>query len=196
MPGTWRWFKRLLPRLGIGRTEPDAGQKQEENAANSPRFESIAGLGKLERHPQVSDWWQSQPVKVNLGDGKLLPFILQDDYNQLSLLPAIESAVANFLALDANHRQEMTKLVYKNYTKMIKISNVEPLPVKEKSDVWRYVYPNAVYVNVRVQQGSYNDPEIHIVVAGDCEWEPEHGLQVVLKNGNEIVGVSYEGDKW
>jgi hypothetical protein len=90
----------------------------------------------------------------------------------------------------------MTELVYKNYEKMLEINNLEPLPVKEKSEIWRYVYPKAAYVNVHVQQGSHNDPEIHIVVGGDCEWEEEHGLQVVLKNGNEVVSVSYEGDHW
>jgi hypothetical protein len=187
-----RWIQKLLYRSGFsGKASEIEENHTSAETVQEPRIESIKGLGKLEQHPQISDWWRSRPVKVNVLDGKLLPFILEDEYNQVSLLQPIESAVANFLNLDPEHREELTERVYKNYEEMCKIATVPALPIREKSGIWKYVYPGDIFI----QQG-LDDPEIHILVTGNCEWEPEHGLQMVFRKGNEIVGVSEVTGYW
>jgi rRNA processing protein Gar1 len=32
--------------------------------------------------------------------------------------------------------------------------------------------------------------EWFVVTENECEWEPEHGLQIVLRNGEEVTRVS------
>lgn len=145
-----------------------------------PRIESIQGLGKLEHDPEF-EWSRSQPVKVNVLNERLLPFILEDGWNQISLLRPIESSVANFLSLGPEHREQLTELVYKNYEEVRKIATVAALPMQEKSDIWKYVYPTDIFI-----KQSFDDPEIYIIVCGNCKWEPEHGLQMVFKKGNEV----------
>lgn len=178
-------LQKLLYISGLSGKAPVAGENHPSaETVHAPRIESIKGLGKLEHEPKY-DWWRSRPVKVNLLDGKLLPFILDDEYNQLSLLQPIESAVANFLSLDPEHREKLTERVYKNYEEIRKVATVPALPIQEKPEIWKYVYPGDIFI----QQG-LDDPEIHILVSSDCEWEQEHGLQMVFRKGNEIVGVS------
>ncbi len=176
-----RWFQKLLHKSGLfGKAREDGETRASIEAAHVPRIESIQGLGKLEHDPEL-DWWRSRPVKVNVLDGKLLPFILEDEWNQVSLLQPIESAVANFLSLGVKHREQLTELVYKNYEEIREIATVAALPIRDKSEIWKYVYPDDIYI----KQG-FDDPEIHIVVCGYCEWEEEHGLQMVFKKGNEM----------
>jgi hypothetical protein len=187
-----RWLQKLLYKSGPSGKATEAEKiTQSAETVHELRIEFIKGLGKLEQHPQASDWWRSRPVKVDVLDGKLLPFILEDEYNHLSLLQPIESAVANFLSLDSEHRKELTERVYKNYEEIRKIATVPALPIQEKSEIWKYVYPGDIFI----QQG-LDDPEIHILVTGNCEWEPEHGLQMVFRKGKEIVGVSEVTGYW
>lgn len=176
-----RWFQKLLHQSGpSGKAPEDGGTRASTETAHAPRIESIKGLGRLEHDPEF-ERSQSQPAKVNVLDGKLLPFILEDEWNQVSLLEPIESAVANFLSLDLEHREQLTELVYKNYEEIRKIATVAALPIRDKSGIWKYVYPDDIYI----KQG-FDDPEIHIVVCGYCEWEKEHGLQMVFKKGIEM----------
>ena len=67
-----RWFQKLLYKSGlVGKTPEDGEKHASAETAYVPRIESIQGLGKLEHDPEF-ERWQSQPVKVNLLDGKLL----------------------------------------------------------------------------------------------------------------------------
>src|SRR5437868_3688215 len=154
MAELWRRFQKLLYKSGlVGKTLEDGENHASAETAYVPRIESIQGLGKLE-HDTEFERWQSQPVKVNLLDGKMLPFILADEWNQVSLLQPIESAVANFLNLGPEHREEVTELVYKNYEEMLEISTFQALPIREKSEIWKYVYPTEILI----KQGVDNYP--------------------------------------
>ncbi len=35
-----------------------------------------------------------------------------------------------------------------------------------------------------------NDNLIYIQIAAECDWEEEHGLQIIYKNGNQLSRVS------
>lgn len=197
-----RRFQKLLYKSGLlGKAPEDGENLPSAETAYVPRIESIQGLGRLEYDPEL-EHWQSQPVKVNLLDGKLLPFSLADEWNQISLLQPIESAVANFLNLNPEPREEVTELVCKNYEEMLEISTFQALPIREKSEIWKYVYPTEILI----KQGVDNYPtdlfvkhgldEIYVVVSGYCEWEEEHGLEMVFKKGKEIVRVSEIDTSW
>lgn len=195
-------FQKLLHKLGLSGKASEAGNNY-TRAETVPvtRIEWINGLGKLEQDLEY-ERWLSQPVKVQVLDGKALPFILADEWNQIALLQPIESAVANFLKLDPQYRGELTELVYKNYEKVLENSTFQRLPIREKSEIWRYIYPN----EISIKQGVADYPtdmfikhgvdEIYIVVSGYCEWEQEHGLEMVFKKGSEIVCVSEIDTSW
>lgn len=151
---------------------------------SGPVITSVKGLGEMRRYPDIPDWLCSEPVKVEVFEGKLVPFIIEE-VDLVSSRELIESAVANFLGLNAGRREGITALAYKNY----QASDPPPLEVKDPSEIWRYIYPREVFV----KQGP-EDKNFYIVVSGDCEWEIEHGLEMVFKYGDQIVSVGQAGD--
>jgi hypothetical protein len=199
MAGPRRWFQELLYKSGLLGKKPEAGEDRTgAETVHVPRIESIHGVGKLE-YDQEYDGWRSQPVKVNVLDGKLLPFILADEWNQVSLLQPIQSAVENFLGLDPEHREELTDLVYKNYEEVLERSTFQPLPIREKSQIWKYIFPTEILIKQGVDDATdifIEHGVVYIVASGYCEWEQEHGLEMVFKRGNEVVRVSEIDTSW
>lgn len=52
-------------------------------------------------------------------------------------------------------------------------------------DIWNHVQPDTV----TVQLGA-SDDELHVYIHARCDWEPEHGLQMVWQDGIRLVKVS------
>jgi hypothetical protein len=45
-----------------------------------------------------------------------------------------------------------------------------------------------------VSRRAYGDKGVYVSIECNCDWEPEHGLQIVLKNGSEVTKVGpYDG---
>jgi len=53
-------------------------------------------------------------------------------------------------------------------------------------NIWNFVYPSEIYVSRR----QHNDKDIYIILACECEWEREHGLQLALRQGKKLTRVS------
>ena len=189
---------KLLRGLGFSTTDPDAKRRNAERMAeilSRPMvIDSVKGLGALHRDPSYPAYLCSQPVKVNVLDGELLPFTLEveeEDVDLAALRGPIEAAVENFLGLSPDSREELTGLVYANYQEVLNDCDLPPLPMGSKSDIWKYVYPKAVSVKQH-----WEEEDIYVIVTGNCEWEPEHGLQLVFRNGDKISSVSAVDPSW
>lgn len=53
--------------------------------------------------------------------------------------------------------------------------------------VWEYIHPTEIIVT----KDRYKKRNgVFIQILCECDWEKEHGLQIVLKNGNELIRVS------
>jgi hypothetical protein len=48
------------------------------------------------------------------------------------------------------------------------------------------VHPSEIYVTRRPK----NDQDIYIQIACECDWEEEHGLQLVFRQGKKLTRVS------
>ncbi len=160
---------------------------------------SIKSLGEIKRDKDVSSWLRSEEIKVNFFDGKPLPFIItiEEDIEQdidSFIIKKIDLAVQSFLNLDSKYRENISELVYENYKEMLDESDIEPLDVKEKSDIWKYVHPKEIYISQRGKRGR-GDEDIYVKISCKCDWEEEHGLQLVFKKGEKITRVSsQDGD--
>lgn len=53
-------------------------------------------------------------------------------------------------------------------------------------DIWRHVQPTSISVTT----GEGLDPHAYVIVCANCDWETEHGLQMVWRGGTELVRVS------
>lgn len=85
---------------------------------------------------------------------------------------------------------EATAHVYKNFTDIAEIVDTEELDVQiaRPEDVWLHVQPTIVYVSRRHRR----DKKVYVQVSAECAWEPEHGLQIVYREGKDLCRVSGE----
>ena len=149
-------------------------------------------LGRLKSHPDVPDEWLiSEPVEISFFDGKEISFTIQIDLNKhKNALTEANQAIENFLKKDALDKLNFTSLIYEHYKQIqhyydSKSWGAMPLELKDKDEIWRFVYPGNGYIC-----RSPGDEYIYVLITCECEWEPEHGLQLVFKNGLELTKVS------
>jgi len=147
---------------------------------------NIPAIGPLEQHPAVPEWQSSGPVSVPLLNGDSLIFTF--DSLTAEDEADVRSAIDAFLDLGSAARDEMGKYIFANYQRMADMVSEEDLGCKisEESEVWEYVHPTEIYVSRRHR----GDQSIYISISAECDWEVEHGLQMVFRRGERLSRVS------
>jgi hypothetical protein len=56
-------------------------------------------------------------------------------------------------------------------------------PIESPADVWKCVHLGS---QPTVSRRAYGDKGIYISLECGCDWEEEHGLQIVFKNGLKV----------
>jgi len=150
----------------------------------------IESIGSLQPDPEAPDEWLiSKPISVSFFNGKELKFILDgaSSDNMEDFLTEANSAISNFLEKEGSDRIAISHLVFKNYADFVDAVGEEDMPtIENEEDVWAFVYPQEIYVSRR----PYHDQDIYLKIACECEWEVEHGLQLVFRQGKKITRVS------
>jgi len=133
-------------------------------------------------HPHTNEWLTSSPIAIPYFDGLPLAFILDslEDADEREATDAIES----FLRLRPEDRLAASPYVDKNYLRIAEAVDDEDLGCRIDSDeeVWRHVRPTEVFVSRRHRR----DRTIYLQITAECDWEPEHGLQIVYRRGSEL----------
>lgn len=146
----------------------------------------IDKIGELQAHPLAPKWLISSPIDIPYFDGLPLVMVLDglEDADENEAIDAIES----FLRLGPKDRLAASPYVYKNYLRIADVADDEDLGCRIDSDaeVWSHVRPTEVFVSRR----SRRDRAIYVQITADCDWEPEHGLQIVYRRGSELSRVS------
>jgi hypothetical protein len=146
----------------------------------------LPSLGALFKHPHIDDWVQSKPVAVGLFNGQAITVVLElDTFDGLSE-DDVEATVKRFLALTRAELLQASAKVLENYEEVRKACDMAPLAIKSPEDVWTYVTLSEAYVVRRHRR----DQDLYVQIACKCEWEPEHGLQLVYRRGATLVRVS------
>lgn len=147
---------------------------------------NIAPLGMLKAHDDIPEWLISEPVAIPYFDGKLLSFTV-DGLGQ-SDKRDIERAIQSFLALTTSDRLAATKYVYRNYQQIADVADDDDLNcnITSEAEVWDHVRAEELFVSRRPRL----DRLIYIQIGCNCDWEPEHGLQIVYRQGALLSRVS------
>ena len=151
---------------------------------------NIPPLGPLHPDAQIPEWLVSGSVNVPYFDGQALEFTLEGltDADE----PEAQSAVEAFLALDAAARLSASPFVFQNYRKMADRVGEDQMDcrVGVPEEVWVHVQPTGIVVSRRHRR----ERAIYVQITTNCDWEPEHGLQIVYRRGRELARVSdYDG---
>ena len=148
-------------------------------------------VGPLVRDAHFSDWWSTpEPVAIPYFDG-LRMTVTFDGIDEANCLQEADAALRNFLKLSSTDRIADSPAVLANYKENLQFSDIEPLELSEPSAIWAYVQPQHLAVTSETE-GVERD--FYIQIEGECNWEIEHGLALVFRQGRMLTRLSqYDG---
>jgi hypothetical protein len=185
------WIDPKFAKL-IGRDVPDDGWVEpaapSSEAGDEPPNLHIRVLGPLRRDPHIPEWLVSEPLPISFFDGHMLPVTIEG--LKESDQKGIEDVLSAFLRLGRIDRLAISGYVFANYQKTAELVSEDDLGchIESEQAVWEHVQPGAIYISRRGRR----DCAIYLMVGANCDWEPEHGLQIVYRRGSELVRVSQQ----
>lgn len=148
-------------------------------------------LGRLTWDARLS-WWNSDPIPVPLLGGATTSISLsgQEQDPAAPIDADVLQAVSAFLALSKSSLDEIEPHVWQEYVDIREeFADEEGFPKFDRADLWRQVQLNGISVDKR-----HKDDLVYVNIECNCDWELEHGLQLVLQSGVRWVRVSdYSG---
>lgn len=119
--------------------------------------------------------------------------------NERAALPsALSDALHRFIGLTPADRSAITPHVYAYYRDLHThadsawIDAVMAVPT-QPDDIWKHVRPLSITLTSRLAQFETidkDDPVPYVLLEANCDWEDEHGLQLVWREGHALVKVS------
>jgi hypothetical protein len=141
----------------------------------------VPGLGEVAKDEQFGCYY-SKPVPVPMFGGKECRIVLEG-YDEDERKEDFQVAIANLLSGSPAVLREADEPLYRYYKDLeewwLENGNDPIAP----ADVWQHVRLGG---EPMVSRRPYGDKGIYISVECGCDWEEEHGLQLVLKNGLKI----------
>ena len=98
------------------------------------------------------------------------------------------AAIVAFLALGEEARNQASKYVFTNYLRMKEMVDEDSLgcDITDQDQVWEHVRFTDIFVRRRHRR----DRSIYVSLMAECDWEIEHGLQIVFRRGGLLSRVS------
>jgi hypothetical protein len=150
-------------------------------------------IAQLIQDNDLSDWWKSEPFEIPFFDNQKLPIIFTgfEPENDNAFIDEADQALTHFLKLTSDDRNAISELAYKNCTDFLDAVDFDeadqPLrQITDKNQIWNFIHPTAIYVTRR----PYQESDMYVQVACECDWEQEHGLQLVFRQGKKLTRIS------
>jgi len=149
----------------------------------------VDNLGELTTDESVPEWLVSREVEVPYFPGAKLKFILEDVEGD-DRPDEFAAAVARFFALATRDRDHAAPYVFTFYRQICEALGDDEIEARITSpaDVWKHVHPTEIHVSRRHRA----DKKVYVQITAECDWEPEHGLQIVYREGCELKRVSMQ----
>ncbi|MGO1070817.1 DUF6985 domain-containing protein [Lysobacter sp. CA199] len=135
----------------------------------------------------------SQPLALSILGGhecELVPEGYDEDEAPEDFHAAVEAFIASphavlLAASDAVHAY------YRDINAHFKPGDPAYLQIATPAEVWRHVQ---LGFEAMVERRAHGDGGVYISLECNCDWEPEHGLQIVFKGGRQVSKVGpYDG---
>lgn len=156
-------------------------------------------IGALRQDERFHDWWKSEDIAVPFFGGKALAVVFMgyEPEADSEFIGEADSALRNFLNLGEADRLKISEHVHRNCMDFLEAVEFDPevvdervLDINDTAEVWAFVHPQQIHVRRRHRR----DRDIYITVACECDWEEEHGLQLVFRQGRQLTRVSDQDD--
>lgn len=150
-------------------------------------------LGQLTQDENFSSWWKSKAFEIPFFDNSELTIIFMDfepDHDR-TFLEEADQALTNFFKLNSADRNSISDLAYKNCMDFLDAVGFDEADealkeIKDKNEIWKFIHPSEIYVTRR----PYKEQDMYVQVACECDWEQEHGLQFVFRQGRKLTRIS------
>lgn len=150
-------------------------------------------IGELKQNTQFEDWWESELIEIPFFDNKKMKITFMDfvPESDSDFIREADEALKLFFEKNKSDRFSISNLVYKNcmdFLNAVEFDETDqPLwNIKDKNEIWNHVRPNEIFITRR----PYQDENIYVDINCECDWEQEHGLQLVFRQGKKITRVS------
>jgi hypothetical protein len=143
----------------------------------------IAGLGEFDLDEDMG--WHFGPRKTVKALGDVSCTLILDGYRNGESLDGYRAAVEGFLEIGPAVLEEAAPHVFRYYQDSM-------LDLKEGDEGWVEIEsPAQIWKHVRFGEEAFvrrrkKDKVIYISLECSCDWDREHGLQIVFKNGRTI----------
>jgi len=144
----------------------------------------IPGLGPVEEEEYGG--YRSEPIPVSLFENEV-EFTV-DGYDDDPRPEDFHAAIEAFLALDRSALDAASGLAFEYYKVYSELIDEDAVPViAGPEEVWDHV---TFGVEGVVRRDQHGDNEVCVLLMSGCDWEPEHGLQMVFRRGSVLSRVS------
>jgi len=149
----------------------------------------IPGLGSVTRDD--GDLY-SEPIRLDVLWGKECRIVLEG-YEDDSDKEGFHTAIQAFRSCGPEVLKAAEPHIFR-YHKDI-IGHWDPVDdeyiIDSPSDVWKHIELGHKPIFSR---NHFGDRGIYVSLECECDWEPEHGLQIVFRNGNTVCKIGpYDG---
>ncbi len=100
------------------------------------------------------------------------------------------AAAESFLSLGPADRLAASPYVFQNYQRIADLADEQDLGcrIDWTSEVWKHVRPSETFVSRRHRR----ERSVYVQITANCDWEKEHGLQIIYRRGRELSRVSVQ----
>lgn len=152
----------------------------------------ISGLGEVTKDERFG-WYYSEPIQLSVLAGHECKIVLAG-YDEEPFKEDYHAVIGNFLSSTFSVLREVETHIYQYYLDMNSYwssTDDEFLSIKSPSEIWSYIQLGSEPI---VSRRSYGDKKVYVSLECNCDWEPEHGLQIVFKEGVKVCKVGpYDG---
>lgn len=143
-------------------------------------------IESLTQHPDIEEWSILNNVEIPSLEStyKVIFMDISEDEHP----DEFEVAFKNLLTMTKERLQEANDYIfsyYRNFVTHVGEGEFE-FSISSSNEIWNYISISEITISRR----PYGNKAVYVSLLGGCEWEEEHGLQIVLKNGKTISRVS------
>jgi len=152
----------------------------------------IPGLGSVTSDDDLG-WLYSEPIRLDVLRGNECRIVLEG-YEDDSDREGFHTAIQAFRSCGPEVLKAAEPHIFRYYKDMIRYW--EPgddgyVVIDCPGDVWKHVQLGDEPMFTRNDSG---DKGVYVSLECNCDWEPEHGLQIVFRNGDTVCKVGpYDG---
>ena len=152
----------------------------------------IPGLGPVVLNREFG-WYVSEPTSVPALGAAWRTFILAG-YDEDHRKEDFHAAIHNFRTLSKQALIDIEPYLIRYLNDCNQNWNVddeEYISLQSSADIWNHV---RLGTEPEVSRRGYGDTKVYVSLSCGCDWEPEHGLQLVFREGNRICKLGpYDG---